>query len=363
MNLDFYRKGNANMKVFISWSGAKSKKVALIFRDWLPTVIQALEPFVSSEDIEKGARWNTDIAQELKESSFGLICVTKDNLSAPWLNFEAGALSKSIDNSYVAPLLFDVKPSELKGSPISQFQATSVNTEDIKRLIETLNAATGNCLTTTRLNKAFELCYPDLEKSLNELRATFVEEDGDGLNETSNQNFDPNILEELLETVRNTQRLVGNTDSKLYSNIEEVQKRIDEIIVQMDRQHEFEVHRVSRKFRPLYIQELIYGGYSNNENNGIFPYNILIVLSVYKDDFPWLYDAGNDLTRTICSNTSKKFKMDTVIKFRKLLEFTCEHPLMREQLKSKKDYMLLRDASMVIMKEIDRYISGDALEE
>ena len=114
--------GLRRMKVFISWSGARSKKVALIFRDWLPTVIQAIEPFVSSEDIEKGARWNTDIAQELKESSFGLICVTKENLSAPWLNFEAGALSKTIDNTYVAPLLFDVKPSDLKGLQYHNFK-------------------------------------------------------------------------------------------------------------------------------------------------------------------------------------------------------------------------------------------------
>lgn len=61
------------MKVFISWSGEANKKIASIFRDWLPTVIQAIEPLVSSEDIEKGTRWNTDIAQQLKESSFGLL--------------------------------------------------------------------------------------------------------------------------------------------------------------------------------------------------------------------------------------------------------------------------------------------------
>ncbi|MBP3602785.1 MAG: TIR domain-containing protein [Lachnospiraceae bacterium] len=358
MYFNTYEKGNTDMKVFISWSGARSKKVALIFRDWLPTVIQALEPFVSSEDIEKGARWNTDIAQELKESSFGLICVTKDNLTAPWLNFEAGALSKSIDNTYVAPLLFDVKPSELKGSPISQFQATSFNVEDVKRLVETLNAAAGNCLSATRLDKAFELCYPDLEKSLNELRSTIIEEDGDGASEATTPNLDPNILEELLETVRNTQRLLGNTDSKLYGNIEEVQKKADEIIAKIERQYEHEVHRTSRKYSPMYIREFAYSGYSDKEYANIFPYNILMVLSIYKDDFPWLYDAGNELVKIICSNVSKKVKIEAANKFRNVFDFTCSHPMMRDLLRNRKESMvLLQELSMAIMMGIDRFIS------
>ena len=363
MNYDIYEKEKTSMKVFISWSGTRSKKVALIFRDWLPTVIQALEPFVSSEDIEKGARWNTDIAQELKESSFGLICVTKDNLTAPWLNFEAGALSKSIDNSYVAPLLFDVKPSELKGSPISQFQATSFNEEDMKRLIETLNSAAGNCLTTARLNKAFELCYPDLEKSLNELRAIPIEEDSGERNDTSNQNLDPNILEELLETARNTQRLLGNTDSKLHGNIEVVQKKTEEIISKIERHYDIEMRRSPRKVSSLYLQEMAYGIYTSDEYKDIFPYNILVVLSGYREEFPWLYDAGSDLVRIIGGNTSKKTKIDAAIKFRNVLEFTCGHPVMRETFRSRKEYMMLREMLMVMSKEIERFIEGDVLIE
>src|SRR4051794_22380020 len=79
------------MKVFISWSGDKSKATAEALRMWLKLVIQSVEPFVSSVDIAKGDRGLNVIANELAESSFGIICVTRDNNLAPWINFEAGA--------------------------------------------------------------------------------------------------------------------------------------------------------------------------------------------------------------------------------------------------------------------------------
>jgi hypothetical protein len=71
------------MKVFISWSGQRSAAVADALRYWLPKVIQALEPWMSADDIEKGTRWRSGLASELEQSSVGIICLTRENLNCP----------------------------------------------------------------------------------------------------------------------------------------------------------------------------------------------------------------------------------------------------------------------------------------
>jgi hypothetical protein len=82
------------MKVFLSWSGERSKAAAQILRQWLPDVIQSIEPWMSAEDIDAGARWNSELTNKLAETRCGIICLTRDNQLAPWVHFEAGSLSK-----------------------------------------------------------------------------------------------------------------------------------------------------------------------------------------------------------------------------------------------------------------------------
>src|SRR5260370_7683582 len=108
------------MKVFIGWSGETSHEVALALHEWLPRVIQAVKPYVSSEDIAKGARWSASIAAELQASSYGIICVTRENSESPWINFEAGALSREIEKSFVTPSFFYLKTPALRG-PLPHF--------------------------------------------------------------------------------------------------------------------------------------------------------------------------------------------------------------------------------------------------
>ena len=119
------------MDVFISWSGKTSGELAKVLRDWLPSVIQAVKPYFSTDDIEKGTRGNTMLAKELEGAGIGILCLTRENLEAPWIMFEAGSLSKSLDTSRVCPILFgDLSTTDLKG-PLTQFQAAKFNKDGL----------------------------------------------------------------------------------------------------------------------------------------------------------------------------------------------------------------------------------------
>lgn len=182
------------MKLFLSWSGPRSKAVAESLRDWLPNVIQAVQPWMSASDIDKGTRWGSEVAAQLQEVRVGIVCLTADNLNAPWLLFETGALSKTLEKTFVCPYLLDIEPTDLTG-PFAQFQATKAQKDDTKKLLGTINKAMGDqALDKKLLDKQFEKWWPDLDESLRNIPAT--------LEESHPKRGEREMLEELLLLVR-----------------------------------------------------------------------------------------------------------------------------------------------------------------
>lgn len=154
------------MKVFLSWSGDASHQIARALYGWLPMLIQRIEPYISSE-IDKGARWSTDIARELESSSFGIACVTNENKEAPWLLFEAGALSKSVAEGRLAPLLCGIEQSDIQRSPISQFQMTKFERAEFLRLLHSINSSLGlEALEVMVLDNLFDALWPSLSAAV-----------------------------------------------------------------------------------------------------------------------------------------------------------------------------------------------------
>lgn len=211
-------------KVFISWSGDLSKRLAEAVREWLPGVLQYVKPYFTPEDIEKGARWGSDIVGELESSDIGIICLTKSNTHKPWILFEAGALSKSFEKSKVCTVLFDLETTDLTG-PLTIFQHTKFERSEFKKLVKSINgAATENKLEDAIIDGVFDMWWPKLEEKVNSILADHNNDP------PAAERSERDMLEEILELSR-----LGTRDRGKYRDfdpeiIEELFRGIEQFI-------------------------------------------------------------------------------------------------------------------------------------
>ncbi|MBS1303126.1 TIR domain-containing protein [Loktanella sp. SALINAS62] len=194
------------INVFVSWSGDSSKKIAEELRNWIPSVLQFAKPYFTPSDVDKGARWGSDISQKLSECDIGIICLTKENLTKPWILFEAGALSKDMDRSKVCSVLFGVDNADISG-PLTTFQTTSFEKADFKKMMSTVNDAGGeNSLTSGTFDDVFEMWWPRLEQKISKILA-------EGTPVERKLRDDREILEEILMLTRSQRRIARNQHS------------------------------------------------------------------------------------------------------------------------------------------------------
>jgi hypothetical protein len=152
-------------KIFLSWSGQRSRALAQSLYAWIPLVLYYAEPWLSEADIVAGTRWAHRLAEELETSQFGIICVTRENLSSPWLLFETGSLAASLKGSCVIPLLLDIELSDL-GGPLAQFQAKKIGKDGLFEVILSVNRMADNHVPEPRARRLFEALWPQLEAQI-----------------------------------------------------------------------------------------------------------------------------------------------------------------------------------------------------
>ena len=77
------------MRVFLSWSGERSKLIARALKTWLRDVIHDLDPWMSDHDIAAGERWGEKpVGRELQESRrWNFMLDNGEQLYQPWLLF------------------------------------------------------------------------------------------------------------------------------------------------------------------------------------------------------------------------------------------------------------------------------------
>lgn len=129
-------------KIFISWSGDNSKLIAKALKTTLENQIFAntgLQCFVSDLDISSGDDWWQKIKSELRSCKLGIACITKENLIAPWIYFESGAMISH--NLRLIPLLINCNIKALSDTPLSSKNMVDFYNQDkfVKMIIDINN--------------------------------------------------------------------------------------------------------------------------------------------------------------------------------------------------------------------------------
>ena len=157
------------MKVFLSWSGTRSREIANMLSDWLCCVIQASRPWVSTRDLDRGSLWFGEINDQLKDTSVGIVCLTQENKNRPWILFEAGALAKGLSTARVCTFLVDLEPKDIE-DPLAQFNHTLPNRDSVLSLVRTLNGTLGSAALDLRvLEQVFNTYWPQFDKRFKEV--------------------------------------------------------------------------------------------------------------------------------------------------------------------------------------------------
>ncbi|MBK9166395.1 MAG: toll/interleukin-1 receptor domain-containing protein [Bryobacterales bacterium] len=254
------------MKVFISWSGDRSRSLAQGLREWLPLVLHYVEPWLSEADIEAGERWAQSVAKELAASNFGIICVTSENITSPWVLFEAGALTKSLETSRVIPLLLDLEFSDVSG-PLAQFQAKKLARPGVGEVIQSIQKNAEQPIPEARAKQLFEALWPEFEKKLEAIP--------DDAPAERHMRLQHEILEELVASVR----------------------ALDARIRDVEEAGPFSPRRRGRRMHPMMFREFHHMVGERPDD----PIMILVMASMFRDELPWLYELGADAYRAVRS--------------------------------------------------------------
>ncbi|MGR7023058.1 toll/interleukin-1 receptor domain-containing protein [Geodermatophilus sp. URMC 62] len=217
------------MKVFISWSGAESRQIAEAIHEWLPAMFETVQPYMSARDNEAGVRWANVVSGHLNDSDFGILCLTPENLQAPWLLFEAGALSKAVDVGRVVPLLHRLGPSDVT-TPLTQFQMKDLSEEGIRDLVWAINSVLTFPRSELALTRAFRNMWPDLKEQVGAIKR-------DSTKSTPHRS-DRELLEEVLGIIRAIEAPTKTSRGRgLTADHQDVFELFDSILSKMGSDH------------------------------------------------------------------------------------------------------------------------------
>lgn len=170
---------NANtlFRIFISWAGDYSKAIAIALKSILEEEIFSnnLECFVSELDIASGSDWWDKIKDELCTCQYCIVCMTNENVRAPWIFYEAGAMvARDVPT---VPFLVNCSVNSLDHTPLTGKQTIKFYDQpQFVKMVKNINELMGTQLSSKQVGIIAETAYKklrdDLEPVVSKLKET-----------------------------------------------------------------------------------------------------------------------------------------------------------------------------------------------
>ena len=286
-----------------------------------------LESFRSSDKkgtqgIEYGTLWYEEIFKKLNEASDVVCLLTHHSVDRPWILYEAGiAIGKS--GTPLIGIALGLPLNKANNGPFAQFQNCGDDIDSLTKLVSGLVRKIPNAKPIDEVIKGqvvqfLEKVKPILEKHNQEV-----------------PDADANSLVE---------------DTPVAKLFEEIKIMFQDLPSRIDRNLLDNGHKRSRKLHPMMLDEMMH--MTKDQNVGF-----LMVLSLFRNDMPWIYDLGVETLRKIRESKNMKDKEVAIIDFERVLDISLHNPYFEETMMRNKDnYRLLRELPHLLERALHRMI-------
>jgi len=291
----------------------------------------ALKSFRSSDKkatqgIEYGSEWYPAIMEKIDEATDVVCLLTHHSVDRPWILYEAGVAKGKLNTKVIGVALGIPLSAAIKG-PFAQFQNLDDDIQSLTKLV-------------FELVKKVPGLDPD-EQIVKTLVDTFKKKSAE-------------IIDKHPKTSTEAAKKENVDETSVAKLFEEVKIMFEDLPSRIESRIDPDIRR-RKRFHPMMMEELLHIGIGKGANSHI---PILMALSIFKNDFPWVYEIGNETLKLIQTKKSPKEKETAVREFLEIFEFTFRHPVMREMtMGSKEHHMMFRETQHIFEKYFQRYLT------
>lgn len=313
--------------VFISHD-TRDAEIAEVFSKLLSSVSAGvLKSFRSSDKkgtqgIEYGVEWFPEVMKKLDEASDIVCLLTQTSVERPWILYEAGVAKGKLSTT-VLGIALGIPLNKANNGPFAQFQNCSDDEDSLTKLV-------------LQLVRRIPNAEPDEEVVKDQVKI-FKQK-----------------LTELLKAKPKPEKQNDELkeDTSIAKLFEEVKIMFQDLPSRIDRRLDPEMMVKRRRFfHPKMMDELFHYSSKLEDPNISF----LMMISLFKDDMPWLYEIGIDTYRTIKTAKTKTEKEKAMSSFSRAIEMV-QHPIFMEAYgRTKEGYMFMNEAVHLLHRYISKY--------